>query len=117
MLQPEEFRRQGALFQIPFWGHISAVDQVIFTKFGVYVDNWVAQRAKWSKYAFLYNPKWPLLDRRLSDLAEILQDDTRVKASTLKPKVEFFRQGAFLRILFWGHIFAADQDIFTKFGL
>jgi len=35
-LEPEaEIRRQGALFLIQFWGHISTTDQDIFTKFGV----------------------------------------------------------------------------------
>jgi len=34
-LEPEiEFRRQGALFRIQLWGHISATDQDIFTTFG-----------------------------------------------------------------------------------
>jgi len=34
-LQPQELRRLEALFLIRFWGHISAADQDIFTKFGV----------------------------------------------------------------------------------
>jgi len=59
MLKPEvEFRRQGAIFRIPFWGHISAADQDIFTKCGVYVDNGVPRRTEWSKYAYLHNPRW-----------------------------------------------------------
>jgi len=40
------------------WGHISAADQDIFTKFGVYVENGVRQHVEWSKYAFLENPRW-----------------------------------------------------------
>jgi len=41
----------------------------------------------------------------------------RMMASTLKPKVELRRQGAFFRIPFWEHIAVADQDIFSKFGV
>jgi len=37
-----------------------------------------------------------------------------VKASALKPEVEFRR---FFKISFWGHIVVADQDIFTKLGV
>jgi len=37
--------------------------------------------------------------------------------SILEPEVEFRRQGALFRIQFRGHISAADQDIFTKFGV
>jgi len=39
-LEPEvEFCRQGAFFSNFVLGHISAADQAIFTKYGVYVDN------------------------------------------------------------------------------
>jgi len=41
----------------------------------------------------------------------------RVKASTLKPEVDFCRQGGIFRISFSGYISAADQAIFTKFGV
>jgi len=35
-LEPaEEFNRQEALFRLRIWGHIAAVDQDVFTKFGV----------------------------------------------------------------------------------
>jgi len=63
------------------------------------------------------------IDCRLSDLAEILHNDTHKVpegwiASTLEPEVEFRRKGAFYRILFWGHISGANQGIyFTKFGV
>jgi len=58
-LEPKvEFRHQVAFFRIPFWGHISAADQNIFTKFGVYVENGVPQRVDWSVYARLEYPKW-----------------------------------------------------------
>jgi len=58
-LEPEvEFRRKGAFFRTPFWGHISAVDCDIFTKFAVCVENGVPQRVEWSTYAILEYPRW-----------------------------------------------------------
>jgi len=79
-LEPEvEFRRHGAFFRIPFWWHISAADQDIFT-FGVYIDS---ATCEWSKYAFLHSPRWrttAILNysnrryRLLFDFAEILND-------------------------------------------
>jgi len=53
-----EFRRQEAFFRIPFWGHISAANQNIFTKVGVCAGKGVPQRVEWTKYACLKNPRW-----------------------------------------------------------
>jgi len=60
-LKPEvEFRLQGPFYQIPFWGHIFAADQDIFTKFGVWVENGVPQRVELSVYAHLEYPRWQM---------------------------------------------------------
>jgi len=48
----------GVCFQILLWDHFSAANLAIFTKFGVYIDNGVLQRAVWSKDAFFENPIW-----------------------------------------------------------
>jgi len=58
-LKPEvEFRRQGAFFLSPFWGHISSANQDIFTKLDAHVENGILQRVEWSMYACLEYPKW-----------------------------------------------------------
>jgi len=39
---------KGRFFRIPFWGHIAAADQDIFTKVGVCEENVIPQRVEWS---------------------------------------------------------------------
>jgi len=117
-LEPEvEFRRQGRFSNLVL-GHIFTSDQDIFTKLGVYVDNGVPQRAEWSKYAFLHNPRWRMaailnyLNRHNSatDFPIWLKFRTtthmkvpaELRTSKLEQEVEFCRQRAFFRISFWG---------------
>jgi len=47
-----------SVFQIPFWGHIVAANQDIFTKVGMCEDNGVPQRGLLSKYTYLKNQRW-----------------------------------------------------------
>jgi len=74
-------------FRISFWGHISAPNQDIFTKFGGYVDDELPQGVKWSKHVSFKNPIWQMA----------------AKCSTYNI------------LTFWEHISAPDQEIFTKF--
>jgi len=44
--------------RISFWGHIFALDQDIFTKFGGYVGNELARGVEWSNHVSFENPIW-----------------------------------------------------------
>jgi len=100
----------------------------------VCVENEAPQRAEWFKYAFLENPRWQTAailnylnrynsatDCPISLKFYYMVTDTEVRerwlASTLKPEVEFRRQRALFRIPFWGHISAADHNVFTTFDV
>jgi len=55
-LEPEvEFRRQGAFFQISFWGHISGA------KVGMCMEKGLPQCVEWSMDAHLEYPRWRMV--------------------------------------------------------
>jgi len=45
-------------FRILFWGHISAANKDIFTKFGEYVGNELPQGVEWFKHVSFENSIW-----------------------------------------------------------
>jgi len=75
-------------FRSSFWGHISAPNQDIFTKFGGCVGNEFPQGVEWSKHVSFGNPIWQTA--AMHHTCNILE--------------------------FWERISAPDQNIFMEFG-
>jgi len=74
--------------RISFWGHISAANQDIIRKFGVYVGIELPQGVEWSKHVSFENPIWRTV--AVQHIYKLLSS--------------------------WERISAADQNMFTKFG-